>query len=280
MEVLVMIVLGVFVAGLCYVFCLMPNTGRQKQMKPFEETYIAHRGLFHHSSPPENSLTAFRRAVEAGYGIELDVQLTADRKLVVFHDESLNRMCGVDRRLTECTYQELQSFSLGDSQEKIPLLQNVLTIVAGKVPLIIEIKAAGDCVKTARCLAKIMKNYQGLYCIESFHPLAVAWYKKNVPDVLRGQLSTNYWKNGRKECFLVKLVMTNLLLNFYAKPDFIAYHHKYAQQFSYRLCRRLFQVENAAWTIRSQSELEEARNVFQIFIFDSFLPQCSQSGRE
>lgn len=263
----------VFCLGL-YLLCLKPNTGRRDQMRPFEKVYIAHRGLFDNNSLyPENSLPAFKRAVSRGYGIELDVQLTADHELVVFHDATIKRMCGVTKILHECTYDELQQYRLGISAEKIPLFSEALNIIRGKVPLIIEIKPEGDCIETARTLSEMLKEYPGTYCIESFHPFAVGWYRKHHPEVLRGQLSTNYTKQGELRSWIERFVLSNLLLNFYAKPDFIAYNHKYSSQFSYRLCRKLYDVENVAWTIKTQEELENAKEIFQVFIFDSFIPK-------
>lgn len=259
---------------LLYLFCLAPNTGRRAQMKPFEDVLIAHRGLFDNREAwPENSLPAFRRAVEAGYGIELDVQLTANHQMVVFHDGNLKRMCGVDKMVYECTYEELLGYPLLNSGQRIPLLQDVLEVIGGKVPLIAEVKSEGDWRETTRTLAEMMKDYPGVYCMESFHPLAVAWYRKHCPGVIRGQLSTDYSKDSLDTPPLERLVLTNLLMNWRSRPDFIAYNHKFAGQFSYRLCRRLFPVENVAWTIRSQEELERAKTTFQVFIFDSFRPE-------
>lgn len=201
------------VFGCIYLYMLKPNSGRKEQMKPFEEVYIAHRGLFNNDTKaPENSLSAFRKAVDAGYGIELDVQLTKDCQLVVFHDAMLNRMCHVDKKLTDYTYRELQRYILADSGERIPLLKDVLKIVKGKVPLIIEIKPEGDFIGTARMLSSIMKDYRGLYCVESFHPGAVHWFRKHDPDVIRGQLSTNYRKNHIHVSPAVDIILSNLLL--------------------------------------------------------------------
>lgn len=257
-----------------YLICLKPNTGRQEQLKPFENVYIAHRGLFDNSSSaPENSLAAFQKAVEAGFGIELDVHLTADRQLVVFHDDSLKRMCGLDKQIYDCTYQELQQCTLSTSSETIPLLKNVLKTVNGEVPLIIEIKPKPNCTATAAALAEMMHDYSGLYCIESFHPAAVAWFRKNKPDVIRGQLSTAFTHN---KPYFIYFLLTNLLFNWYTKPDFIAYDHRFANQFSYKLCRRLYHVKNAAWTIKNEEQLARAKKVFQIFIFDSFIPNRNQ----
>lgn len=269
----VFVVFALLAVCTIYLFCLAPNTGRRQYMKPFEEVCIAHRGLFDNRAPwPENSLPAFRRAVEAGYGIELDVQLTRDHRLVVFHDGSLKRMCGVDGMLYQHTYDELCRYTLAGSGEQIPLLQDVLKVIDGKVPLIVEVKREGDWKETTKTLSEMMKDYSGLYCMESFHPLAVAWYRKHCPDIIRGQLSTNFMREKAGLGGLQRFVLSNLLLNWCSRPDFIAYNHKYADQFSYRLCRKLFPVENVAWTIQNQEEMVRARQVFQVFIFDNFLP--------
>lgn len=264
----------IVIAAIVFLYCIKPNTGRRQEMAVFEEKYIAHRGLFDNETDrPENSLPAFRKAVECGYGIELDVQLTTDHKLVVFHDESLKRMCGADYILHECTYAQLQQYTLGVSQEKIPLFEDVLKVVEGKVPLIVEVKSEGDWKETTKTMAEIMDHYDGCYCMESFHPLAVEWFRKNRPQIIRGQLSTNYFKDEPKRKWWEKFTLTCLLFNFRAKPDFIAYNHIWSGVWAYKLCRRLFDVENVAWTIRSQEELERAKQVFQVIIFDSFIPE-------
>lgn len=255
-----------------YLLCLKPNNTRTARMQAYEKVYIAHRGLFDKKNAPENSLEAFRRAVGGGYGIELDVQLTADGKLVVFHDESLKRMCGVARKLWKCTYRELCQYRLLDTQEKIPLLEEVLQIVGGRVPLIIEVKPEGDPIRTAKELSGYLKGYQGEYCVESFDPRVLYWYRKHDPEIIRGQLSTNFWLNEKDKPWYIKIGMTNLLTNFYAKPDFIAYNYKYASQLSLQICRHFYHTELVAWTIRSPEELEQARETFHVFIFDGFIP--------
>lgn len=265
--------LGILIAIVAlYLLCLKPNNTRTARMKAYEKVYIAHRGLFNKAEAPENSLEAFRRAVNGGYGIELDVQLTADGKLVVFHDESLKRMCGVARKVWKCNYRELRQYHLLDTQEKIPLLEEVLKVVAGKVPMIIEIKPEGNPIRTAQALSGQMKEYQGEYCVESFDPRVLHWYRKHDPEIVRGQLSTNFWENENDKPWYVKIGLTNLLTNFYAKPDFIAYNYKYANQLSLQICRHVYHTELVAWTVRSPEELEQARESFRVFIFDGFIP--------
>lgn len=272
----IIILLALYLAMIC------PNISRKRRarMKPFEETYVAHRGFFDNASDaPENSLAAFRRAVERGFAVELDIQLTADGQLVVFHDTTLERMCGVDLVVHECTYEELLQYRLANSDEKIPLYTEVLEVIDEKVPMIVEIKANYKPIDIARRLADIMDHYKGvgyhgIYCMESFRPIALAWYRKHHPEVIRGQLATDVFrdKEGKRQHLIVKIVGTNMLCNFLARPDFIAYNHKYKYQLSFQICRLFFPAVRVAWTIKSKAELLRAKKYFQVFIFDSFDP--------
>jgi len=182
-----------------YLFLIMPRMLRRPDASMLKGRYYAHRGLHDNKSDaPENSLEAIRRAVQAGYGIEFDVQLTQDRIPVVFHDESLLRVCGIDANVRDFTYAELSQFSLFGSDECIPTLEDVLAEVGGRVPLIIEIKVHEPAHIVCAEADKLISAYQGPYCIESFHPHAVKWYRRNRPDVIRGssrQISARR-KNG------------------------------------------------------------------------------------
>ncbi|MBQ2729748.1 MAG: glycerophosphodiester phosphodiesterase [Clostridia bacterium] len=270
-----LLVLGILLLILLclYILSLKPAKHRPEKLFPFKNTYVAHRGFYNNKNIPENSIKAFRAAIKNCYAIELDVQLTKDNRLVVFHDATLKRMCGVKRKVSDCTYEELLSCNLLDTYYKIPLFSEVLELVGGKVPLLIEVKAHEDIVKTVTVLDEHMRTYNGIYAVQSFHPGVCAWYKNNRPEVPRGILSTNYRKNKIKKPPLLQFALSNLLFNFWAKPDFIAYNHKYADQLSYKIARELYKFDNAAWTIRSQEELEHSSKVFDIFIFDSFEPR-------
>ena len=129
-------------------------------MKPYEERYIAHRGLFNNIDIPENSLIAFEEAAKNKYGIELDIQLTKDDKLVVFHDSSLKRMTGIDKNLIDCTYDELLQYKLLDTNEVIPLFKDVLNILEKDTPLIIEIKPEGRYLETTKRVVSLMQGYK------------------------------------------------------------------------------------------------------------------------
>ncbi|MCF0105399.1 MAG: glycerophosphodiester phosphodiesterase [Holdemanella sp.] len=240
----------------------------------FTSYLYAHRGLFDNKKEyPENSLNAFQRAVDAGYGIELDVQMTTDDKLVVFHDGNLLRMCSDDRMLTDCSYEALQKLHLKNSHQTIPLFKDVLNVVDGKVPLIVEIKTEGRNIETTKKVHEMMKGYKGKYVVESFNPQLLQWYYKNEPNILRGQLSEDYFTRDNGMNFSTKFVLTNMLTNFISKPDFISYDYKGYDQKGYALLRKLFSCRHAVWTIRSEEDLKIAKERYDIIIFDSFIPE-------
>lgn len=256
-----------------YLAAIMPRMTHRPDYSPLMGHLYAHRGLHDNKSDaPENSMAAFRKAVEAGYGIELDVQLTKDRIPVVFHDESLKRVCGAEGNVRDYTYEELQKFSICQSSERIPLFSEVLKLVDGKVPLIIEIKIHENADVVCSKADELIREYKGVYCIESFHPFAVKWYKKNRPGVIRGQLSSDFSKPGKKEKSDEKLVHY-LLTNFLSRPDFIAYDHLHKKNLSRLLCRYLYGSLSVAWTIKSQKQLDQSRKDFDLFIFEGFIPE-------
>ena len=269
MMILILLVLLVIV----YLFLICPRLPGRPDFSALMGVHYAHRGLHdNRSDAPENSMAAIRKAVENGYGIEFDVQLTRDRIPVVFHDESLKRVCGVDGNVRDYTYEELQAFPLLNSNERIPLLADVLKTVDGRVPLIIEIKIHENVDEVCAKADELISSYTGPYCIESFDPRAVAWYKKNRPQVIRGQLSSSFNAPGKPEKFTHMLVHY-LLTNVIARPDFIAYDHKHKNNISRLLCRRHFEALSVAWTVKSQQELDACRDDFDLFIFEQFIPK-------
>ena len=263
----VLIVLAVL--AVTYLFLVAPRMFGKPDRSTLMGVHYAHRGLFNNDSDaPENSLNAMRKAVEAGYGIEFDVQLSKDDVPVIFHDASLKRMCGVDGKVWDYTLEELQKMKLADSDQTIPTLEQVLGVVDGKVPLIVEYKMDRVDTKVCELGNAILEKYNGVYCIESFHPFAVKWYREHRPNVIRGQLSQDFSKTDYKG--IQYWAMTHLLLNFLTRPDFIAYNHKDADIFSRRLCVQLGAL-SVAWTIKNRKQYEEAKPYFDLVIFDSFI---------
>lgn len=267
-----MVIPAIAAAAALYILSIKPNTSRKSELAPFESCYIAHRGLFGDKAP-ENSLEAFALAADFGFGIELDVQITADDKLVVFHDKTLERMCGDSRQMNKCTYAEISKMRLNGTDSVIPLLSDVLKLINGRVPLIVEVKPRGEFRRMIRPLDDLMQSYNGIYCVQSFHVSVLNWYRKHRSGILRGQLSTRYIKDGIKSPLAAAFIMTNLMANFITKPDFISYNFRYKNQPSYWLCRKLYAPKNAGWTIKSQSELGELPDFFTVKIFDGFVPK-------
>ena len=258
---------------LLYLFFIAPNTSRKNQMEPYEKAYIAHRGLFNNKDIPENSLPAFQKAVDNGYGIELDVQITLDDKLVVFHDGNLQRMTGVDKMLIDCTYEELQQYHLLDTDEKIPLFSEVLAVLHKDTPLVTEIKTEGRNILNTKMTVQMLREYGGLFNIESFNPNVVRYLKNNEPDIIRGQLSYDSLKNKENGVPLIlRFFTTNLLTNFLTRPDYIAYDINSSDNLSFRLISRLFKGECVAWTVKNPEQLKKAEEYYQSIIFDSFIP--------
>jgi len=278
-----MILIAVVLVAALYIWMIAPSMGR-KRAKAWERTAFAHRGLHENGTAhPENSLPPIRRAVEAGYGIEFDIQVTKDGVPVVFHDFTLRRMCGQKGRVVDYTLQELQKFRLLDCGEKIPTFAEALKVVDGRVPLIIEMKVEYMDLRVCRAANQILRDYKGVYCIESFNPLVLLWYRKNRPDVMRGQLSDGFvrQKEFRTPSKLAPgFFLQYLLTNFVTRPDFVAYNHRYQGNLSRRIWHRLFHGKAAAWTVRSEEELRRAKRHFDVYIFDSFIPRETRRAWE
>ena len=253
-----------------YLLAIMPD-GKQRA-RWMNGVFYAHRGLHdREAGVPENTLAAFRRAVEAGYGIELDVQLTRDGQPVVFHDFTLKRMCSADGEVKDYTYEELRHFPVDGTKERIPLLSEVLELVDGKVPLLVEMKCRDFSVRICQKADELLCGYQGEYSMESFHPWALLWYKKHRPDICRGQLAMTFQRQ-EGSYRVEKFVARHLLTNFLTKPDFIAYDIRDKEAVSKNICRKLFRCPSAAWTVKSPEQLKKARPYYDSFIFEGFRP--------
>ena len=234
------------------------------------DVYIAHRGLFDNVALPENSVPAFENAAKNGFGIETDVQCTKDGVLVVFHDDTLKRMTGQEGKLCDYTFQELRQFRLLQTECVIPTFQEFLQAANG-VNLVVEIKPHGKTGYVEQKTYEMLQSYPGNYCIESFDPFVVRWFKVHAPNVIAGTLSSNFqWKgpiNRIKGRILTKLKLCN-----WNGSKFIAYD---AATFATNKAVRRFskKIPILCWTIRSQEELDRLEPYFDNIIFDSFLPE-------
>lgn len=246
---------------------------------------------------PENSLAAFAAAAEAGYGIELDLQLSADGQVVVLHDPDLKRVAGDPRRVAELTYDELTRIPLFGSDapgaavaapasaesaapsgyfQHVPLFADVLRVVAGRVPLIVEYKFDDNAAfgpREEELMEKgdaLLQAYDGPYVIESFNPRAVEWYKEHRPEVCRGQLSWPAEVNG--EGGVAEWAAGLLVFDFLSRPDFVAYDWKGGNSPQVRAARAMGATA-VSWTVRSSDELAQCDDWFDRHIFEAFVPE-------
>ncbi len=232
---------------------------------------IAHRGLHaNNSAIPENSLKAFDAAANKEYIIELDIHLLADKNLAVFHDDNLQRICGINTEIKSLTAKELAKINLLGSEEKIPLLDEVFELVNGKVPILIEIKNQdGNNSLIQDILISKLKEYNGKVAVQSFNPFLLKKIIKEMPHIPRGQLSQSYLDVEMNP--LKKYLLKNMLLNFASKPHFIAYNFL-------DMPNKMLEKERAkgikvlCWTARTESEYEKIKPMCDNIIFENFTP--------
>ena len=152
-------------------------------------------------------------------------------------------------------------------------MQEVLDLVAGKVPIIIELKIPLHPDQLCQAVSETLKDYKGIYCIQSFNPFGLVWYRRHYPKIVRGQLATDFFKEKVEGNKLHYFLLKHLLFNFLTKPDYLAYHHVYKNDLSFTICRKLYRSKTVAWTIQNQKDFESCGKYYEVFIFDSFLPQ-------
>ena len=251
------VILAVSALVLAYLFCVLPQLPL-RPMDTFLGVDYAHRGLWDNEKVPENSVPAFRRAVAHGFGIELDVQRTADGTLVVFHDDTLERMCGIRRTLTACTINELSAARLLETEETIPTFAEVLRVIRGKVPLIVEIKAGPNLALTCRQVDALLQRYPGVCCIESFDPRAARWFRKHSPQRIRGQLVFSPYRKHALDRKPKNYLLSSLAVNLLSRPDFVAHEVESARHPAFWLVRK-FGVRTVAWTVKSQEQMDQLR---------------------
>ncbi len=268
----VYIILGILlILFLIFLFLIAPKRPSRELTEPFMNRNYAHRGL--HSKDkkkPENSMSAFAAAVEAGYGIELDIQFSKDDQIVVFHDDTLKRVCKAEGEVCDYTYEELQAFHLHKTKETIPLFQDVLTLVDGKVPLIVELKNGKKNDLLCEKSLAMLRTYHGPFCVESFQPLIVGWFKKHAPDLLRGQLSASAKELREDMSPFLAFGLSHVLSNFYARPHFIAYHTK-KNSLPVKLSEALGAMR-VVWTSKDESAAGSLEIKNDAVIFERYLP--------
>lgn len=227
-----------------------------KKMDFLKSGIILHRGL--HGKWPENSIKAIKQGMKKGCPIEIDIHLTLDKKVIVFHDDSLYRMCGVKKKIKDCTYDEICNLNLNNSECKIPTLEEVLKTVNGIVPLIIECKYDRPYGLLEREASIYLDLYNGEFCVKSFSPFSVFWFRLHRPSYIRGLLISNK-KSTFKERFVSSMFMIKL-----CKPDFISCNYRLYND------KRIkkFKKPVIAWTVRNNKAFFKYKNKFDSLIVE------------
>lgn len=257
-----------------WLFLIAPGLGNRERVRSaISGGLFAHRGL-HGGDAPENSLPAFEKAVRHGYGIELDVHLTADRRLVVLHDHNVQRMCGADGVVEKMTMQQLGTLRLNGTNEALPELREVLRLVGGRVPLLIEIKSKTVLPSVAPALHKTLSGYRGTVLIESFNPLEIGYFRGTAFP--HGQLSCvqRPKKGSGPKMRLLYFMQRHFLCHCISRPQFIARELAASLPPALQVLHRLFKTPLLAWTATEEAHAEEAsRQHYDGLIFEGFSPQ-------
>lgn len=234
-------------------------------MKLFKNRFIAHRGLHKNKIIPENSMLAFKAAIEKNYAIEFDINITKDNQIVVFHDDDLNRLCNKKENIEDVSYDFLKDLNLYESNEKIPLLKELLDEVAGKIPLIIEIKKHKNIGLLENILLEMLKEYKGEYFICSFEKDILFWLEKNKPKERRGLIFGSLpikFKKYEKIAFLYKY--------FKSKADFISLEDKLIDSSIYDFCKKK-KLDILVWTIKDKKSFQNIDKKVSAVIFENFI---------
>lgn len=267
MLLLIFGIITFFVAS--YFYLIWPRRSRKRQIHPFLHTMFAHRG-YHciEKGIPENSIPSFRAAISRGYGIELDVHLSKDGQLIVFHDDTLERICGRPEQIENLSLKELKTCRLSNTDETIPLLTDVLSLVDGRVPLLIELKIPKTSLKICQKTWDVLSRYQGPFMVQSFNTLGIWWFRRHVPHVLRGQLSSNLTADNLPEPWIRPLFVKHLLGNVLGRPDFISYKLADLPSFEVWFLKRFLRLPIAVWTLRTPDALKKGKMHYDMQIFE------------
>lgn len=226
---------------------------------------FSHRGL-HDKVSPENSMGAFAKALEKDFAIELDIRKTKDNKIVVFHDDNLHRICGIEDKIEDLTLAEVQTLSILGSKEKIPTLNEVFQLVDGKVPLLIELKPSDDKDEFCKCVLNELKDYTGRYALQSFDPRLLAFFRTALPNIPRGMLSSSFKTTYAP--FPQRVFVKYLFMFKKVNPAFISFD---ASDLPNKLVTRK-KVPVLAWTVRSKTREKDVMQHANSVIFEDYIP--------
>lgn len=245
-----------------------------KEINWLKNELIAHRG-FHSNNEYiyENSLSAIKKALDYNYAIEMDIQLTLDDELVVFHDRTFKRLCGDDRYVSKTSYKDIQKIYFKNTLEHPPLFKDVLKTVSGKKPLLIELKSFKNYKNLVDITIKELNDYTGLFALFSFDFRIVNYLKKKYPHIYRGQI-TSYF-NDDKMNFILKFIMKTMIFNAFSKPHFISYDAKYLPNKYANKCLDKNMIV-ISYTARNQEVFNKVREKYHNIVFEDFHPNIEK----
>lgn len=246
----------------------------KKDLSFLKENLIAHRGAHNiEENIPENTLLAFKKAIEKNYIIELDVHLSKDGKVVVFHDDNMKRITGIDKQIKEMEYHDIKKLKVQNTKEHIPLLTDVLSLVAGKVPIIIELKYDVKCGLLEEEVIKIIKNYEGKVVLKSFRIATVLYLRKKYPNIITGLLIPNL-NNKRYKKIKLLIPILNLVVN----PDFISISIKSFPNKTISKIRKEKLV--LGWTVKNVKDLPKYKNYCDNLICENLSKTNNSNSKE
>lgn len=238
---------------------------------------IAHKGL-HNEQYPENSLGAIQNAIDHGYPFEIDVYMISDGTIAVMHEFNLKHMCGVNIDIRTLKREDLKKYKLLNTEYTIPTLEEVLELTRGQVPIMVELKsfAIFSIGKFEQKVYDIMKHYDGEYAIQAFNPLVISWFKKNAPEVLRGQLWCLF-EDVEGLPRLAKHILRKMYLTKRGRPDFLAYS---TDDISKKYLKKFKKTPKLGWVIHDEKQEEKANEIFSGVIFEDYLPDTSTESKK
>ncbi len=240
---------------------------------------IAHRGL-HNDIYPENSMPAYQLAIDNNFNIEIDVHVSKDGQVVVFHDDNLKRVCGVNKKVKDCTVEELKSYPLAGTEYTIPTLKEFLDLIDGKVGILCEIKGVSPFdLHIVKATCKELENYKGNIAIQSFNFAAVIYARRHT-NLASGELCTWASLDGKKPRSHITDFMGKMWICKVSKPHFIAYD---ARAISSKLSPNKWldkwkkKLPTIVWTVNSEERMEDARKYASNIIFENLSPEYVES---
>ena len=223
---------------------------------------IAHRGLHNQDKEIfENTLSSFKSALDNDYLIELDVHLTKDNKVVVIHDDNLKRLFNIDKKIKNLTLEELKNYKFPHTEDTIPAFSEVLDLVKGKVPIIIELKYDARVGKLEKEVITLLQNYSGLVAVKSFRAKSIRYFKKHAPEVIRGQLLSD-----NRNIFYTLFFYLRIFYGKFSKPDFYSCHLKIIKH--PKICQLRENHLILGWTIKNKNDIKYAKEYCDNYIFE------------